>query len=301
MNWTRINCGVMLADAVGMTLLGVRVQPASFAAPLLACAVLFGLRAVYTHWRPDERIREAAEQTLVLVIFTHAAAVLSYLIVATNASLVDEAYARMDAWLGFDWPTWFAYVRSHHLLADILALVYASGLPQIAFVILFLSFTGRLAEVRVFSSTLALSSLLTIALSGVMPAAGAFVHYGADGVDLSVQSHFDLLRQHQLADIDLTSMQGLISMPSYHAVMSVLLAYAVRTSRPIALLLVPLNVLVLLSTLSEGGHYLVDVLGGIAVAAFAIAATGWWQRRSAQAACRGTATIGIGPSVDYEA
>ena len=64
---------------------------------------------------------------------------------------------------------------------------------------------------------------------------------------------------------DLSQLQGLISFPSYHTVLAVLLTYAHRRSAllpPIALV----NGVMLFSIPSYGGHYLIDMIAGAAVA-----------------------------------
>ena len=74
------------------------------------------------------------------------------------------------------------------------------------------------------------------------------------------------------AVVDLTQLKGIISFPSFHAVMAVLLTRIHRGSRllwPMA----ALNAVMLLSVLSEGGHYLVDAIAGAAIAGIAILAT----------------------------
>ncbi|VVE02153.1 phosphatase PAP2 family protein [Pandoraea terrigena] len=270
MNWLRINACVTLAAVIGLTLLQIGIAPGSLVLPALACVTLAGVWIVYTHYRPDERIRTACSQVIVLIVFSHVAALLSYVVVATDAPLVDVSLVKMDAWLHFDWPTWHAFVRAHRLLSLAFALAYASGMVQIAFVVVFLSLTGRLVEVRVFSTAMVLSCLVTIAVSGFVPAAGAFAHFGGDPAKLADLTHFDALRQHRLLVVDLGQLQGLISMPSYHAVLSVLLIHAARGSRRLARVFVPLNLLVIVSAISEGGHYLVDILAGIGVAVLAI-------------------------------
>jgi len=67
-----------------------------------------------------------------------------------------------------------------------------------------------------------------------------------------------------MRDIPLHRMQGLISIPSLHAAMAVLLVHAMRGTRLLPVFAV-LNVAMLVSTPLDGGHYLVDVLAGVAL------------------------------------
>jgi membrane-associated phospholipid phosphatase len=70
--------------------------------------------------------------------------------------------------------------------------------------------------------------------------------------------------------------QGLISIPSFHAIMAVLVAYAMRGTRLFFPFLI-LNAAVMLSTPTRGGHYLVDVLAGVVTVTIAIML---WNRKS---------------------
>ena len=66
-------------------------------------------------------------------------------------------------------------------------------------------------------------------------------------------------------------MEGIVTMPSYHTVMAVLLTYAFRRTGLVGYGIATLNLVMLLSIPPIGGHYLVDVLAGGALALGAIA------------------------------
>ena len=95
----------------------------------------------------------------------------------------------------------------------------------------------------------------------------AFVHFHITAPDtVATVSDFDLLRNGTMRHFDLARIQGLVSFPSYHSALAVFFAYSLRRVRllfPLALLL---NVTMLISTPTQGGHYLVDVFGGLIVA-----------------------------------
>ena len=66
-------------------------------------------------------------------------------------------------------------------------------------------------------------------------------------------------------------MEGIVTMPSYHTVLAVLLTYAFRRTGLVGYGIATLNFVMLLSIPPIGGHYLVDVLAGGALALGAIA------------------------------
>ena len=79
------------------------------------------------------------------------------------------------------------------------------------------------------------------------------------------------------------SLTGIITFPSFHAAGAVILAWGWRGMRGLAWPGLILNLLMILSALIGGGHYLVDLVAGAAVAAASIRLAGAIQRRLAGA------------------
>ncbi len=218
-------------------------------------------------YRSDLRIRITVSATTQLVMFTAVASTLSYLVVSTCAPLIDAPLAAIDQALGFDWLALAAWLRVNPTTAAVLRLAYYSGLVQMAVVVLFLGLTARQAALEEFVHLFIAATLVSILISGVFPAAGAWKHYGlSTGYDLALLTHFEPLRNGQLRHIPLGEMQGLISIPSMHAAVAVLFVHAVRESRLALSISIVLNTALLVATPVDGSHYLVDVLAGIALA-----------------------------------
>ena len=64
--------------------------------------------------------------------------------------------------------------------------------------------------------------------------------------------------------------QGLVSMPSFHTALAVLFTYSLRRIGWLFSIAVPLNVVMILSTPTQGGHYLADVVAGLLLSALTI-------------------------------
>ena len=67
-----------------------------------------------------------------------------------------------------------------------------------------------------------------------------------------------------------TDTKGLIGFPSYHAVLALLVMFYAWKVSWLRWPAVALNLLVLVATPIQGGHHLIDLLGGGAVAALAL-------------------------------
>ena len=261
---------VLAIDATWL-LLGSWTVSARGVVTILAAVAVFHAPLAFRRYRNEPRIRATAQAANLFIVFMAAAGTLSYLVVSTNARLVDASLAAWDGALGFDWQAYAGWLQRHDLLQDVLRGAYISGLPQIVFVVLFLGLTARTAQLDSFLRLCIVATLATIVLSGPFPAAGSWKHFPGTvpAAQLAWLSHFESLRSGALRDIPLREMQGLISIPSLHAVQAVLLVNAMRGTRLLPAFVV-LDGAMLVSTPVCGGHYVVDVLAGLLLAGLLI-------------------------------
>lgn len=262
---------IIAVDLAWMLLEGWRIAPRDLGVLALALAAL-GAPLALPRYRRDARIAITLQSAIALLLFQAGAACLSYLLISLAPPLTDATLADWDAMLGVDWPTLRAWQESWPAAVQLaLRVGYDSGLPQILFVVLVLGFSGRGDRLRDFMLRYTVVTLTVILLSAPVPAAGAWKFFvGADAPDAAQLWHFEALRDGTLRTLALSQMQGLISMPSLHAAMAVLLAQALWTT-PWRWPALGLNALMLAATPVIGGHYLVDVLAGVALALAAIA------------------------------
>ncbi len=253
-------------------------------------AVLMGLLLAlgffYASIRRNAQIADMALWGALVVAFSFAAAIFTYLAATLGLPLVDDDLARIDAGLGFSWPAWFQFVNSNRLLKGFFVVVYAILLPECAASTIYFAHRRRIDRTAEFLCGALISILITGVMSGIFPAAGAFVHFGVPGpAEATYLPHLLALRSGTASSFSVYDMQGIISMPSYHMVLAVLLLYVYRGMGRVFGLVSVLNGLMLLSLPSEGGHYLIDVIAGGGIAALTIAMTSvmartrWWHLR----------------------
>src|SRR6185312_2809386 len=84
--------------------------------------------------------------------------------------------------------------------------------------------------------------------------------------------HYLQMRAHALPAIPLDDIRGIIAFPSYHAACAVILTYFLRGIPLLFPAAALFNLAMLLATPVIGGHYIVDVLAGVVVAAGTITA-----------------------------
>lgn len=279
---TMIKVGVIVligaVDAVWISLSDFTIRFADLAMAGTLIVALFALSQFYRHVRRDESFYKVCEETALLIAFSLVAAVLSYLATSLDNPLIDQDLLAIDATLGFDWLGYVGVVNAHPWLGMLSSAVYVTTLAQVTGVVVWMSMTGRVADTQHFMTAVMLGALLCIGISAILPAAGAlgtlrpsadFVMANAPTVDLAYKQTFFDLRSGALRVIDLADLKGLIAFPSYHGTLSALVAFAFLSLRRFALPAIILNGCVLLATPVDGGHHMIDVIGGVATAAFA--------------------------------
>ncbi|MEW6339273.1 MAG: phosphatase PAP2 family protein [Pseudomonadota bacterium] len=237
---------------------------------------LFALACIRRYSAMAEILRlRAAAYTLgwlvLLLCFIASDDLLQYLSVTTNAPLVDDSLIRFDSALGFHWLLFYRWVHAHPALQGVLQLAYLSFFVQVLAVPMVLGLTGRRHELSEFVLLFMLSGTLLLLISTPIPASSAFLHFGiSDPGTASGYSDFNLLRSGRLRVFEMVPSQGLVSLPSFHTVVAILSVYALRHIRKLFPFAVLLNLTMIASTPTQGGHYLADVLAGILLSALTI-------------------------------
>jgi membrane-associated phospholipid phosphatase len=265
----------------------------TFTAPLGAAAALTAVAWFYRRWRPDERLASGAENTAQLITFAAVGAPLSYLAASANLPLQDQMLDAFDHTLHLDWRGLLAWMNASPATYAVLHPLYMSLTLQMTTAALGLAFTGRLLRLRVYLLAFILAALITIAISALLPAAGAWPYYGLTAADSphitpAVSTSWPVfygLRDGSFRTLVAIGSEGIISFPSLHASLAVILVIAVWPIPVLGWAALILNVAMLVATPIDGSHYFSDVLAGIAVAVFSFAAASWiaaWVSRRVQ-------------------
>jgi len=217
--------------------------------------------------------------------------VFTYLATATALPMQDAFLARLDAHLGFDWPSFLAAVNDLPFLPDLLGKAYQSTAALTEGVVLWLALRGRGERLAEFLALLCLSSIGLAVGMVLLPAAGAFVYFEpapqlydhfAGGREMwPFLDAFNSLRDGSLTKIDLSAIQGVVSFPSFHTMLGIVTTYALRDTRALLIPAVILNGLMIVATLPVGGHYLMDTLTGAAITIAAFHGLNYWCRPTA--------------------
>jgi len=268
------------------------VDAPGFGAIALLSAIFAGAGVYYERVRREERLAAMLVGTSFLIAMSASFSLLNYLLLTVAGARIDIPLAALDRALGVDWPALMRLTAQHPLIALGLQLSYISVLPQVAVLVALLGWRGRHESIYGYCIALAAGAAISISIWVVAPSFGAFSvyalpanvsHHLALALDSDYAKDLVALLAHGPGHVSPTAAKGLIGFPSFHAVMAMLVVWYARQLSYVRWFALGLNCIVLIATPIEGGHHVVDVLAGFAVAAAAVLFADWIVRRAAAA------------------
>jgi hypothetical protein len=284
--------GAALAVALAATDFSLGRGGAVFCLGFVAVYAGFALYNARAPHRRDPQVVFVLGATAQIVLVTVLMTPLTYVAAAVNLPVRDAALQAIDEALGLDWRAYLNFVNGHPLLAQWLSYGYTMIRWPIFAIPIVLAAAARYIRLQEFVLAFALALIATTLISALVPAIGVFYQLGLDPADyphlqpegyLTQLKELPLVRDGTRRHLDLLNLAGVVTFPSFHAASALLYGWAlwpVRWIRPIAILA---NGAMLASTPIDGGHYFIDIIAGLAIAALAMVAA---RRMSAVAARR---------------
>ena len=202
----------------------------------------------------------------VYVAFSTAFIVLLYALGTSGWPLADQGLAPFDTLLGIDANRIAAETSARPLFEKAMYLIYFTAIPQTIFLIVWMGFRHD-PRLGLFLYRYMICGLLTAACFYVVPALGAA---GSETTAWNAAAARDLLalRSGELTTLDCTATAGIVTFPSFHVIWAILLMLAMPNP-----FMIGLNVLMIVSAVTSGGHYVIDVVGAGLVCGFVVPMT----------------------------
>jgi len=266
--------GVVALDVLLLALRGSSLAAAAFAGNIAVALVMFALALGYRHIGRAAEIATTLIACSFFILFSNAGAVLNNLLIAPGSQTIDPLLFRADAALGFDWRGFAIALSDYPALCRVLSWTYQSSLVQMAVVLIWLGFTGSRVNLHRFLLVGMIASCVTMAFWTLAPSFGPSPYIDLPAaVDARIGRVVDAGYGERLLALAANGappvigqehLMGLIAFPSMHTVMALMTTLFARGTR-LFWPLVLINLLMIPAILLQGGHHVVDVLGGTAL------------------------------------
>lgn len=288
--WVVVGVLLTLAalDIVLLYSKGIRVDVVGYASLVGIGLFLVATAQYYRVVRSESRLSLTLMAAGLFLLFTIVGSVFNYMFLPNTFAPIDSFLIQVDAAMGYHWPTLMTWVSHHPWLGTLLFHVYFSSLPQLLVLILVLGFTGKAQQLHRFLLTGVIGALLAMMIWVLFPNFGAKSTHDLpqavlDAFPIAVTPAYGdaLLALSRNGVVYLTpkNVLGLIGFPSFHTVMACMSVCFVPRHLILRPLFFGLNALMALAILVQGGHYLIDIIGGIGVFAMAFLLSGATMRR----------------------
>jgi membrane-associated phospholipid phosphatase len=280
-HWTLAVFATVLALASGwaLHLTGISVAPRPLW-PRVGVLVVLAAGALFYRWRRMVRLADTILFTFWGILFSNLHCLPMFVAARQQVPLRDALLARWDTALGLQVPAVLAAVAVHPLAGRFLEHCYGTLVPLVAAAIIVPPLVGRLRPAKEYAIGCIVAALIGIPLFGFFQAEGPWIHYGyTPALDQAAYVHtFAALKAPAPFVLDLSYGDGLICFPSFHTILAVLAATALWDVPFLRWPAAILAALIVVSTVTTGTHYVVDVVAGLAVAALAHAAARGYTR-----------------------
>ncbi|MGA8044121.1 MAG: phosphatase PAP2 family protein [Terracidiphilus sp.] len=190
-----------------------------------------------------------------------------------HAPLEDATFAHLDDLIRMEVPAVMSVAAVHPWARILFDKSYALLFPFVVLAAVLPALRFRFTAAKELIVGTAFGTLAGTMLFGFFPAVGPWLpyHFRPNAQQYDCQTYFLSLRAGALHVIDL-SRSGFICFPSFHVFLAILAGVALSSIKPLRFPSILLACLIIISTMTTGWHYAVDVLGGMLLAALSILA-----------------------------
>jgi membrane-associated phospholipid phosphatase len=259
-----------ILSACGMVITRIRIDPYQFSLRVLLL-LLMVLVALFYHWRGEEKLLNLVTIAFWTVLFGNLHLFPMFIAARFKVDLSDGLLAGIDHALGIEVPAILTWMGRHPALRSSLACCYGTLILLMTLAVLVLPLSGAMRAAKEYTIACVVSAMISIPLFAVFQAAGPWVYYGySPQIDQSnYEKMLKLIKSNYTAYLDLNYSEGLICFPSFHTILAVLAAAALWPVPYLRWIGAAWGTLIVVSTVTTGTHYVIDVLGGLGVAVVA--------------------------------
>jgi hypothetical protein len=280
--WLQVFLAVVLAAVlvvcgIGLPATGIQIKPAQLPPRFLPFLAVLGGVAFF-RYRQNESFMARLLIVFWLGLVCEIHVYPMYLAARSSAPFYDAALASWDRWLGLQTPQVLDWIEQYPRLDRFLWISYLSLNLLMAAVLVTMAVTGRLMPAQVFVLSCVIAALISFPLLSVFPAEGPWTYYGYDRLPPGRMEVMNALKTQPNPVLDLDYKHGLITFPSFHAILAILAAMCLWSYPYVRWLGLVWGGLVVTGTVTGGWHYVIDVVAGFGIAflSYALARAFFW-------------------------
>lgn len=266
--------------AIGISL-GFTLPPLSaLTFPVFITIVCVVTALIFHFVRRNDNIVHTSLGFASIILFLMPGGMFSYVTVPINGLNIDQALTSFDRFLGVDWVNITNYFAQYPDAMSWAAQIYISS-PYMCAASLFVF--GMVLEkperVHEFVTNVIFGGLLCSLIGGIFPADGYYVFSNISesiiasinpSVGPSDMAKINEIRSGELATLYIEGGLGVVSFPSFHTVLSLILIWMARGTGFFFVVSIIWNIGIILCTPIMGNHYIGDVIGGAILTVFII-------------------------------
>ena len=274
---------MLFISFVGCRLTSIHVDAGALYTALLCIFAVTLLLPFYCH---KNRLTMLRDSNLIIPWTVLVAALIPFPVLGAarlRMPLRDSLFSRVDRALGVDVPA-IAIWASQHRLGALLNMSYTWLLWLLLAAMFARAFLGKLKYAREFLVANLIALAIGIPLFALLPAVGPWYGHRFAPNPGQIFSQSQLLGLRLAGGFVFTGQGiGVVCFPSFHVIWAILCARALWGFRRLRIPVATLAGMIVLSTMTTGWHYFTDVLAGLVIAAFSIAASESGPRADARA------------------
>jgi membrane-associated phospholipid phosphatase len=272
LGWSTLAVAIPIAISIFLAS-GLTVVAGTMLPLLMLLPMLLGAHYTYRFRSPDYKISDATGGLALMVGAAIIAGLISNAGLALRMPLIDKPLATLDAMMGLGTGeghivTWFFGLGG---LNQILEYAYVSSVPLCLMLMLALVLAGKRKAAWEAASSFSIAILFCSVVSAFFPAVGNIPHAGLkelaalslpEGSGTYHLEVFNAFFNGNATELDMGKLVGVVTFPSFHLVMGLVIA---RAAWPFPMLKWPgliWAIMIAISTIPIGGHYLVDLIAG---------------------------------------
>lgn len=239
---------------------------------VLLCIICIG----YARWRPLPRGIESTELVLLAIVFTNILTILIQLAGRSPYPLYDAQLTAIDRAARFSTVDWVHLITRYPTIRITLAVAYDLVTPLIFLALFVPPFFGHRSASRRFILGIVLAAIVTAVVFWRWPAVGPWTMegYAPSQEQAAVAAYLLRLRSPFPVQADMVN-AGIVSFPSFHTVLAVMAAFALRGIRILWVAAWIICGLICISTITTGWHYGIDVIAGLVLSVVSMTAVAW--------------------------